>query len=257
LADEAPTGQEAVRSCRNHLLRRLSPAEFRALEPDLQPVRLVPGDGFEKPDAPIERICFPESGIISVVAVGKLDHRIEAGLVGYEGMTGSAVVLGDDRSPHDTFVQVEGRGHAIGADRLRAAMDAHPGMRRLMMLYVQAFAVQTAHTALANGRAKIDERLARWLAMAHDRYEQRELSLTHELLSLMLGVRRAGVTDAIHRLEGQGVLRARRGTILIRNRARLEEIASVSYGVPEATYRRLLGDPNADRPLRPAAAAAG
>jgi CRP-like cAMP-binding protein len=245
---------EAARSCRNHLLRRLQPAEFAVLAPDLHHVRLLPGDRFEEPNAPIERVCFPESGMISVVAVGNGDHRIEAGLIGYEGMTGSALVLGDDRSPHETYVQAEGDGLVIAAGALRAAMDSHRGIHRLMMLYVQAFSVQTAHTALANGRAKIDERLARWLTMAHDRFEQRELGLTHEFLSLMLGVRRAGVTDALHRLEGEGVIRARRGVIAVRDRRRLEALASVSYGVPEATYRRLLGNPNEDQTVQQVAA---
>src|SRR5438105_4670360 len=106
---------EAVRNCRNHLLRRLQPAELAVLAPDLHPIHLLPGDSFETPDTPIERVCFPESGIISVVAVGNGDHRIEAGLIGYEGMTGSAVVLGDDRSPHETYVQAEGDGLVITA----------------------------------------------------------------------------------------------------------------------------------------------
>ena len=98
-------------------------------------------------------------------------------------------------------------------------------------------------TALANGRARMDERLARWLLMVDDRMEGSELALTHEFMSITLGVRRPGVTDALHRLEGQQLVRARRGLITIRDRAGLEEVARLSYGVPEDEYERLLGAP--------------
>ena len=101
--------------------------------------------------------------------------------------------------------------------------------------------IQTAHTVLAQGRAKLEERLARWLLMSHDRAEGDELPLTHEFLALMLGVRRAGVTMATHLLEGRGVIRATRGQLMVVDRKGLEEIAGGTYGVPEAEYRRLIG----------------
>jgi CRP-like cAMP-binding protein len=101
--------------------------------------------------------------------------------------------------------------------------------------------VQTAHTAIANAQARLDERLARWLLMAHDRVSGNDVALTHEFLSLMLGVRRAGVTEAIQVLERQNLIRAGRGVITLRNRKRIEKIAGNFYGSPEAEYRRLLG----------------
>ena len=228
---------------RNHLLRLLDPADTAALRPLLHPFRMELHDVFETPDAPITRVCFPESGIVSVVAASDTEHRIEAGLIGYEGMTGTAVVMGDDRSPHECYVQVAGDGHWISAGDLRRLLETHEAIQRTLLLYVQTFAIQTAQTAVANGRARLDTRLARWLAMAQDRLHSPELPLTHEFLSLMLGVRRAGVTDALHQLEGDGVVRSRRGVVLVRDRGRLEALASTSYGVPEAAYRRMLGDP--------------
>lgn len=106
--------------------------------------------------------------------------------------------------------------------------------------FAQAFMVQTAHTAIANGRATVGERLARWVLMARDRMDGDELPLTHEFLALMLGVRRAGVTEALNALEERALLRAGRGKILVLNRKGLEKFAGGYYGVPEAELRRLM-----------------
>ncbi len=156
-------------------------------------------------------------------------------------MTGIAIVMGDDQSPNETFVQLAGAGHVISAEHLRSALDSSPSLRLTLLRYAHTFVVQTAQTALANGRAKIDERLARWLLMASDRIEGPDLALTHEFLSVMLGVRRPGVTDALHRLEGDRLIRAKRSSITIRDRAGLERVANGSYGVSERDYERLFG----------------
>ena len=96
-------------------------------------------------------------------------------------------------------------------------------------------------TAIANARAKIEQRLARWVLMAHDRIETSQLPLTHEFLSLMLGVRRAGVTNALHILEGQGLIKSLRGQIHLLNRKGMEAVAGDLYGTPKAEYKRLIG----------------
>ena len=101
--------------------------------------------------------------------------------------------------------------------------------------------VQTAQTAVANARAKIEERLARWILMAHDRLDGASLPLTHEFLSLMLGVRRAGVTEALHALEALKLIRSGRGQIVVLNRKGIERKAGDAYGAPEAEFRRLIG----------------
>ncbi len=94
---------------------------------------------------------------------------------------------------------------------------------------------------MSNGSHRIEERLARWLLMCHDRVDEDDLPLTHEVIALMLGVRRAGVTEALNILEGQGIIRAGRGNIVVLQRTKLEKAAGDSYGVPEAEYRRLIG----------------
>src|SRR2546430_8468083 len=154
-------------------------------------------------------------------------------------MTGTAIVLGAGTSPDETYIQVAGEGQQISVKDLRKAMEASKSLHSILLKYVHAFMVQTAHTAIANARAKIDRRLARWILMAHDRVRRNKLPLTHEFLSLMLGVRRAGVTDALHDLSSRGLIEAHRGEIIVRNRKGIERHAKESYGGPEAEYERL------------------
>lgn len=109
------------------------------------------------------------------------------------------------------------------------------------LFYVQAFGVQTTHTAISNAQAKIDVRLARWILMAHDRIGDDTLPLTHEFLSLMLSVRRPGVTDTLNVLRKEGLISYKRGEITVQDRKGLERVAGEAYGIPEAEYRRLIG----------------
>lgn len=104
-----------------------------------------------------------------------------------------------DRPIHETFMQVAGTGLCLAADNLRGAIDKSPSLHRELLKAAYAFQAQVAQTALANGRSKIEERLCRWLLMADDRIDGEELPLTHEFLSLMLGVQRSGVTLAWRR----------------------------------------------------------
>src|SRR5262249_31766589 len=149
---------------------------------------------------------FPESGIASVVALasGKGHQAAEIGLVGRDGMTGMPILHGADRSPCETFIQLEGEGQCISARCLQDAIEQSVTMMKWFLRYAHVFAVQTGYTALANARGSIDERLARWLLMTHDRVDGDKLGLTHEFISLMLGVRRAGVTAALQAFEGKG-----------------------------------------------------
>jgi len=225
----------------NHLLSRLSSEDFLLLQPNLKPVDLPLRRQLERPNKPIDQIYFLESGFASVVADGSGGRGIEVGLIGREGMTGLSVLMGTDRSPHETFIQSAGEGVRISAGSLRKAMDQSRSLHRTFLLYAHAFALQVTNTATANGRSKIEQRLARWLLMAQDRIGGEEVPLTHELLSIMLGVRRPGVTIALKLLENAGLLRARRGVISIIDRGGLERLADHVYGVAEAEYRRMLG----------------
>jgi CRP-like cAMP-binding protein len=225
----------------NHLLAALSPPDLARLRPHLKPMNLKLRYEMERPNKPIEAIYFMHTGIASVVAEQANSTRIEIGLIGREGMSGSSVLLGDDQSPHSTYIQAIGTGERIATKELQKATTESATLRRLLLKYVQSFMVQTAHTAIANARAKVPERLARWLLMAQDRVGGDTLALTHEFLGLMLGVRRAGVTEAVGDLQRRKVIKAQRGVIIVLNRKGLERIAGGFYGLPEQEYRRLLG----------------
>jgi CRP-like cAMP-binding protein len=227
-------------SPRNSLLAALSPADFALLQPHLRPVALALKQDIERPNRRIEFVCFPETGIASVVATHS-ETKVEVGLIGCEGMSGTAVVLDGDRSPHSTYVQVAGQAQQITADKLRKAMIASESLRSVLLKFAQVFMVQTAHTAIANARSHIDQRLARWILMAHDRTRDNNLPLTHEFLALMLGVRRAGVTEALQSLGRRKLIDNGRNLIVLRNRKGLERVAGKSYGTPEKEYRRLIG----------------
>jgi CRP-like cAMP-binding protein len=224
---------------RNQLLAALSPADLGLLQPQLEALTLKLRHDIERPNKRIHDVYFMDAGIASVVAVQGDGTRVEVGLIGREGMTGTAVVLGDDQSPHETYIQVAGEGQRIPAPELRKAMKASESLHGLLLRYVQAFMVQ--RTAIANARAKLDERLSRWILMVHDRMEGNTLALTHEFLALMLGVRRAGVTEAPQSLARQKLIEPRRGEIVVLNRQGIVRRAGSSYGAPEAEYRRLIG----------------
>jgi CRP-like cAMP-binding protein len=188
-------------------------------------------------------VYFLDRGIASVVAIGRggEHRRAEVAIIGREGMIGLPVVLGTDRSPCDIFMQVEGDGHCIAAQKLGDALSQSITLLRCLLLYAHTFGIQANYTALANARGYLEERLARWLLMARDRIDSDEIILTHEFLALMLGVRRAGVSGALRAFEVRGLIATARGSVTIMDRNGLEECANGFYGVPEAEYERLLG----------------
>jgi CRP-like cAMP-binding protein len=225
---------------RNRLLAALSGDDRALLLPHLKPVALGLLKDIERPNRRIDTVYFMESGIASVVALQADETRVEVGLIGREGMSGIAVVLGGNQSPHSTYIQVAGEGQRMPANELRKAMMASESLRSLLLKFVQVFMVQTAHTAIANARSHIDKRLARWILMAHDRTGDTTLPLTHEFLALMLGVRRPGVTEALQSLKRLKLIKTGRNQILVLDRKGIERAAGDSYGVPEKEYQRLI-----------------
>jgi CRP-like cAMP-binding protein len=234
-------GEETGGGYKNLLLRRMPADDLALLTPHLQrcdmPLRMM----LSTPGVPIEAVYFLEQGIASVVARTTGGHQAEVGLIGLEGMTGSSLVMDDDREPHECYMQLEGGAVRIEAGPFKAALAASPTLRLYLLRFVNALNTQTGCTALVNARLKLEERLARWLLMCDDRVPGERLAITHEFLAIMLGVRRPGVTVALQLLEGRALIRSRRGEIVIRDRPGLVELANGSYGEPEAEYARLMG----------------
>ena len=229
---------------RNRLLCALSQSDVTLLTPHLRPVALKLRQELEQPGRPIRRVYFIEQGIASVVSAGIGKDRVETGLIGREGMTGLMVLLGNHQSPNATFIQAAGTALAIDAEALRVALAKSNSLRHLLLKYAQVVLIQTAQTAVANARLTLEGRLARWLLMTQDRLGESKVPMTHEFLSAMLGVRRAGVTEALHALEGKRAIRAMRGEIAILDRRIIEKRAGALYGLPEAEYERLIGTPS-------------
>ncbi|MDI1287015.1 MAG: Crp/Fnr family transcriptional regulator [Reyranella sp.] len=217
----------------NKLIAAL-PAELGAhLQAIAQEVELPLKLSLEKPGELISHVYFVDTGLVSVVAaVGR--HQAEVGLIGYEGVTGLAFILGAGSSPNHTMVQGAGTALRIPIRALTTAMADNPLLGIRLRRFVHVFMVQASQTALSNSNGKIEVRLARWLLMAHDRLQGDQVTLTHEFMAIMLSVRRQGVTVALHELEGRGLIRSRRSAVMILDRAGLIEFANGSYGIPEA-----------------------
>ena len=176
----------------------------------------------------IDDVYFLEAGIASVVGGGNA-KQIEIGMIGREGMTGLAVVLGVDRAVHDTFMHIAGRGLRLSGAKLRELDEQSRTLHRSLLAYAHALLIQIAQAAAANGLGKIEERLARWLLMAADRLDTDELPLTHEFLAVTLGTQRPGVTIALHELERAGLIVTQRGKITILDRKALEKSSNGIY----------------------------
>src|ERR1700729_2131544 len=170
-------------SSSNRLLASLSTDDFDLLAPHLESVTLGLRKSLERPNRRIDAVYFPEAGFASVVAVQSSGKEVEVGWIGREGMTGLPIVFGNHRSPHATYIQAPGTSKCIAATELRKAFQNSPSLRDSLLKFVQAFGVQTTHTAICNAQSKLDVRLARWLLMAHDLIGEDTPPLTHEFLS--------------------------------------------------------------------------
>lgn len=236
-------------SLHNQLLARLAAEDFSLLAPSLEPVVLAPGRDLERANIPIEYAYFLETGIISIVATAPSGRKVEVGILGFEGMTGLAVVLGDDSSPNETFVQIPGKGFRIATPSLREALSNSRSLHFSFLRFSHSFLKQACRTALVNGQAKIEERLARWLLMVDDRVDSNKFALTHDFLATMLGVRRPSVTVALHMLEYRGLIRAHRAEISIVDRHGLIALTKGFYG-PESPKAQQLSDSGQSRTHR-------
>jgi len=225
----------------NRLLAALGSASRSAMLAKAERVDLPVRLTLVEPNASTPFVYFPEQGLASVVATSESGaEQIEVGHLGWEGMSGLHLVLEADQTPNHTFMQVAGSGLRVPADHLVGLLRSDEALRTHLLRFVQTYQIQLAHSALANGRYTIPHRLARWLLMCHDRLRTDDMRLTHEFLALMLGVRRSGVTNEIHVLEGEHAIRATRATIRVLDREKLVAMAAGCYGVPEREYERLI-----------------
>ena len=225
----------------NRILARLPAEDFDRIAEHLEHCVCPRGMMVAPADEPISFAYFLESGIASIVATSPEGQKAEAGIIGREGFVHPALVLGTDRMPLDIQTQMPGTAHRMPAGAFTEAFQTSAALRQSTLLFVQANAVQSNYTTLSNAVHDVEERLARWLLMCHDRSDSNDLHLTHHFMGLMLSVRRVSVTNALHSLEGNGYIELSRGYVTILNRNELEDFAGDAYGRAEAEYERLLG----------------
>jgi CRP-like cAMP-binding protein len=231
---------QAQSAPRNVLLSKLPAEVLEVLQRTLQPVELeVPQPLFE-PNQPIRYAYFPESGMVSVVSVMDDGRSIEVGTVGREGIVGGVLLMGTDRVPYRIFTQIAGRAQRIDAGRLIEAADRFVDLLRLILRSEAVFLTQSMQGAACNGLHSVHQRCCRWLLTARDRCDSDEITLTHEFLALMLGVRRASVSDVLRPLQEAGLVTSVRGHITILNRPALEAGSCECYRVIADQQRRLL-----------------
>lgn len=247
---------------RNRVLASLNPSSFRQLAPHLTRVslgrRAVLQDHYHR----IDHVHFIERGVASLYARTRADGPVEVALVGPFGFVGVTALLGNSRSPHRCLMQVQGEALRIGVPDLLDAMQALPAIRQHLLAYVHALLVQYAQAALCNGRHDVEQRLCRWLLHAADRLDDAVIPITHDMLSMNLGVRRAGVTGLLGQLQRSGAIAMGRATCEIIDREALERRTCECFGIISAEFRHLnargchdhvLADPAASR-REPAAA---
>ena len=224
----------------NRLFAVLDAASFAVLAEHLVAVEIRAGETLIEPDTPVPYAWFLEDGICSVIAMAPNGAQAEVGMIGRDGVIDTSAIHGTDRTPLLCMMQIAGHGYRMRAETLRRASNDNEALRHVLLSFAQSFFIQVAHTALSNASHTIAQRLGRWLLMSQDRLGVSEVRLTHERLSLMLGVRRAGVTVAIATLKRMRLVDAHRGGLTILDRAALENFAASNYGAPEAEYQRLL-----------------
>jgi CRP-like cAMP-binding protein len=214
---------------KNRLLAALDPTDYALLRPHLSTACFAPGVILQEQEAPVVQVYFLMNGLVSLVSVMEDGHEIETAVVGRDGAVGAFVGLGRSNAFARAMVQIPATCAVITASHFRAAVSQNERIRDLMLRFRETLFGQVQRNAACNALHRLEDRLARWLLQALDLTDERELPLTQESLSKMLGVRRTSVTIIANRLQAEGLIRYRRGHIVVLNRAGLEDAACECY----------------------------
>jgi CRP-like cAMP-binding protein len=231
---------EASPQAVNRLLAALPEAEYQRLIPHLEQVPLSFQQVLHEVGELVEYVYFPDQGIVSLLSTMADGSMVEVGLVGNDGVVGIPAALGDNIATTIATVQVPGSGMRMKASLLKSQFQRGGVLQSLLLRYMQALFAFVSQNAACNRLHHLDGRLARWLLLVYDRVKSNELPLTHEFMAQMLGVRRAGVTEAANMLQQGGMIRYTRGKITILNRAELEAASCECYEIIKGEFARLL-----------------
>lgn len=214
----------------NLLLGVLPEHERRRVAPYCETVHLRNRAELIQPDAPIDYVYFPHSGVLSSLIHVESGEAVEVGLVGREGMAGIPLVLGGFANPFHVIVQAPGEATRVPRDAFtHEVLDSGRPFCGALLKYANLFLSTVAQTAACNRLHRIDQRLARWILEMHVRVDSPDLPITHELLGLMVGAYRPSVTNALSAMEERGILTIGRGRVTVRDQAALEKAACDCY----------------------------
>ncbi len=221
---------------RNYLINNLKHDALERLRPHLQPIHAPLGMNLYRPHEPIEYVYFPNNSMGSIVATTKSGHGTEIGVIGCEGAVGLDVVMGRTSSPNESMIQIADSGHRIRSKYIVAEFEQSAEMRGLLLSFMNKFMVQISQTTLCNRLHNVEQRLARWLLMCHDRVSHEHLLLTHEYLGITLGVARISVSQAANHFKDLGLIEYVRGKVTIVDRKGLEAVVCECYEIVKAEY---------------------
>lgn len=224
----------------NRLLGALSEPEHRELLHHLTKVSVSLGEVLHQANAEIRYVYFPDTCVISILSTMENGSTVEVGVVGNEGMLGLRVLLGVKTTPHSAVVQVAGDALRMSAHWLDEDIKGlGSSLRPLLLRYTQALLSQASQSVACISQHSIRQRLARWLLAMRDRTGSNSLQITHEIIALMLGIRRASASENLQQLQEARLIATRRGGIRIVDSQGLEKTACECYRIVKEEYRRL------------------
>jgi CRP-like cAMP-binding protein len=223
----------------NLILNSLPESDYTRLSPHLTPVTQRLGDIVYQADADIEYLYFPETVVFSMLSTMIDGSTTEVGLIGREGMLGVRVVLGTLRTPHSAIVQMSGTAQRLSAQVFSENLAVSPALQTLALRYTQALIAQSRQGMACATQHSVAQRVARWLLMMADYTKSDELELTHEIISVLIGARRAGISVIAQVFREEGLIESKRGHVKILNRARLEAESCECYQVMKGEIEQL------------------
>ncbi len=226
----------------NQLLAALPEAEFARLAGHLQLVPLRLGEMLFEPGQRLRHAYCPTTAIVSLHYVTESGASAESAGVGREGVVGVFLFMGADTTTGSAVVQTAGHAWRLERRVLMDEFNRAGAAMRLLLRYTQVLITEVTQTAVCNRHHSVEQQLCRWLLVTLDRIPSGQLTMTHELVARMLGVRREGITEAAGRLQAAGVIQYRRGHISVMARQGLEQRSCECYGVVRNEQRRLLDD---------------
>jgi|SRR5687767_2210518 len=226
----------------NRLLSILPPAEFSVIQPHLELAEFEPTRMLARAGEIVHTCFFPNSGMVSLLCVTEQGRSIEAGFIGYEGMVGLSVVLGNKEMPYDALVQAPTTGFAVNASIVRSLFDKGRVFHDSVLRFAYVILKQMSQTCVCNHFHTIEARLCRWLTVMCERSGERQVRVTQEFLAHMLGVQRTSIGLVANSMQQSGSIRYARGRVEIVDLERLRASACDCYRIVQHENARFLED---------------